>query len=346
MGLNDAFVLQSTSSNLYQVRDRILRGLSYQGPALFSIFTGSIESSTDLPRYLVAASAMQSRAFPAFTYDPASGADWASRFDIEDNPQAEVNWPVQRFAYEDDELQSVSEDVAFTFVDFAACDHRYAKYFATVPKGDWDQGLMPVREYLELAPDEARDKVPYVLLVDGDDVLERRVVDDKLIRAAERCSERWNGLQELGGIHNSHAMKLLAQERAEWEQEKARELEQLKSQAGAELALEPSAQPAVAADVEEPIEEVQPQEEEHSPDEPYIETLRCTTCDECTDLNKRMFAYDDNKQAYLVDLSAGTYRELVDAAELCQVAIIHPGKPSNPNEPGLVESIRRAEEFN
>lgn len=82
------------------------------------------------------------------------------------------------------------------------------------------------------------------------------------------------------------------------------------------------------------------------PDEPYIETPRCTTCDECTQINNRMFAYDENKQAYIADASAGTYRELVEATESCQVAIIHPGKPKNPNELGLDDLVARAEAFN
>jgi hypothetical protein len=36
----------------------------------------------------------------------------------------------------------------------------------------------------------------------------------------------------------------------------------------------------------------------------------------------------------------------VEAAEACQVAIIHPGKPRNPNEPGLEELMKRAAAFN
>jgi NAD-dependent SIR2 family protein deacetylase len=80
-------------------------------------------------------------------------------------------------------------------------------------------------------------------------------------------------------------------------------------------------------------------------DEPYIETPRCTTCDECTQINDRMFIYDENKQAYIADPDAGTYREMVEAAESCQVCIIHPGKPRNPDEPNLDELIKRAEPF-
>ena len=58
-----------------------------------------------------------------------------------------------------------------------------------------------------------------------------------------------------------------------------------------------------------------------------------------------MFAYDANKQAYIANVEAGTYRQLVEAAESCQVSIIHPGKPRNANEPGLAELIERARAF-
>jgi ferredoxin len=80
-------------------------------------------------------------------------------------------------------------------------------------------------------------------------------------------------------------------------------------------------------------------------DEPYIETARCTSCNECTQINDKMFGYDTNKQASIIDPDAGTYRQLVEAAESCQVSIIHPGKPRNPNEPGLDELKARAEPF-
>ncbi|NDP41596.1 MAG: ferredoxin, partial [Aromatoleum sp.] len=80
-------------------------------------------------------------------------------------------------------------------------------------------------------------------------------------------------------------------------------------------------------------------------DEAHIETPRCTTCNECTGINDKMFAYNENKQAYVADIAAGTYAQLVEAAESCQVSIIHPGKPRDPNEPNLPELIRRAEPF-
>jgi hypothetical protein len=80
-------------------------------------------------------------------------------------------------------------------------------------------------------------------------------------------------------------------------------------------------------------------------DEAWIETVRCSSCNECRNINDRLFGYNDNKQAFIKDIDAGTYRELVEAAEACQVAIIHPGKPRNPNEPGLEGLLERAKPF-
>jgi hypothetical protein len=58
-----------------------------------------------------------------------------------------------------------------------------------------------------------------------------------------------------------------------------------------------------------------------------------------------MFSYNENKQAYIADLKAGTYKQLVEAAESCQVSIIHPGKPWDTSEPGLEELMERAKPF-
>ena len=77
-----------------------------------------------------------------------------------------------------------------------------------------------------------------------------------------------------------------------------------------------------------------------------LSDLRCTTCNECTQINNRIFVYNDDMQAEIVDPDAGTYREMVEAAESCQVSIIHPGQPRNPDEPNLEDLIARAESFN
>ncbi|MFQ5515746.1 MAG: 2-oxoacid:acceptor oxidoreductase family protein [Myxococcota bacterium] len=80
--------------------------------------------------------------------------------------------------------------------------------------------------------------------------------------------------------------------------------------------------------------------------EPYIDTELCTSCDDCIKLNKQMFAYDENKQAYIADARLGTFKQLVMAAEACPADIIHPGTPLDANERDLDKLIERAKRFN
>jgi hypothetical protein len=118
--------------------------------------------------------------------------------------------------------------------------------------------------------------------------------------------------------------------------------------AGAGTAREPGAGCALQATKQEASKEatapaaVQPVEAAapaRSRDEAWIDTPRCPSCNECQLINDRMFAYDERKQAFIKD-HAGTYRQLAKPPSRCQVAIIHPGKPRNPNEPGLARRFR------
>lgn len=342
VGLNTVYVLQSSASNLVRMKESVLRGLAYAGPALFSIYSGA-GTRSGLAPYLVSAAAMECRAFPSFTYDPSAGAQWAERFSIAGNPQPERDWPLQSLSYEDADHQRITEALPFTPVDYLACDLRYARHFARVPRARCNGDMVTVHEWL--ARDEIRttEHVPALAMVDSSDVLQKVLVDDNAIREAQRCRDIWHSLQELGGIHNSHAERLLAHEREAWERQRKADAKgrvQPES-AAANVAARAAAVPAPvveAASVEAVADEVRS-------DEAYIETPRCTTCEECMQINNRMFVYDANKQAYIADINAGTYRQLVEAAEACQVSIIHPGKPRDPAEPGLEELVQRAEPF-
>jgi hypothetical protein len=333
IGLTDTFVLQSTSSNLLQLADRVRRGLAGTAPALFSVYTPARARAGEVPPYLMSAAAMQSRAFPSFTYDPGAGPDMASRFSLEDNPQPGRDWPVVAFEYADADLQRISDELAFTLADFAAMDPRYARHFARVPHAGWNEHMIPAAEWLSRPPAANDSQVPYVLAVNAANELQRLVVDDRLMQAARRCLENWHRLQEMGGVNNSHAARLLARERAAWESMRP---------AAPEPGVETRAAVAPSAGLEPPPEEEPP---ERSPDEAWIETIRCSSCNECTQINDKMFSYNENQQAYIKDPKAGTFRQMVEAAESCQLSIIHPGKPANPQEAGLEELLARAQPF-
>lgn len=323
-GLGTVFVLQSASSNLYALRDRLLRGLEFAGPALLSVYAGP--HAAGLPPYLVAAAAMQSRAFPAFSYDPSAGSGLASRFCLENNPRPETDWTTSVLECADNDMQRVTEEVAFTFVDFLACDPRYLRHFALPPAG-FDR-LTPVSECVHRPP--PCSFVPGVAVSNASSELSYLIADRHVTEAARRCLENWRRLQELGGIHNSHAERLLARERAKWEE---------RQEPAAPVT---EAAPAAPVQVTEAAAQEAP---ERTPGQAFIETARCSSCNECTQSNNRMFAYNPDKQAYIADIKAGTFAQLVEAAENCQLGIIHPGKPVNDSEPDLENLIKRAEPF-
>jgi hypothetical protein len=342
LGLDDVFVLQAPNAFLYRMRREVLQAVGVPQAALISVYAG-----TD---YLASASACESRAFPCFAYDPSATGGQAGRFRLLGNPQQEQDWPRHHLDYETDAHDRQGAETAFTVVDFVAQDPRFAPRFAAIADdagADGDNDLVAIDAYLQLSDRQRARAVPCVMLIDEHDRLRRFVVDDKLVEAAARCLNAWRNLQELGGIGNSHARSALGEAQRRWDEEKA------------QLSARPSTQPTAAAATAAPVPTAAapaapstaaaaaPEQPAAPPssDDPWIETIRCTSCNECKEINDRMFAYDEDNRAHIADPDAGTYRELVQAAETCQVAIIHPGKPRNPAEPGLDELIKRAEPF-
>lgn len=114
--------------------------------------------------------------------------------------------------------------------------------------------------------------------------------------------------------------------------------------ASTKTSAEPVTEAESAPETDATAQEAEP--EEVTFDDPWIDSELCTSCNDCMKVNTVLFVYNENKQAILGDLSTGTYAQLVEAAELCPARCIHPGKPSNPNEPGLEELIERAKPFN
>jgi pyruvate-ferredoxin/flavodoxin oxidoreductase len=79
---------------------------------------------------------------------------------------------------------------------------------------------------------------------------------------------------------------------------------------------------------------------------PWLETEECTSCDECIQLNSKIFAYNNDKKAFIKDPEAGPYSDLVKAAEKCTAGVIHPGLPKNKSEKDIEKWVARGEKFN
>jgi hypothetical protein len=379
MALHQVYVLQAPVSRASVLRARLLDGLRYDGPALFCVYAPAAAEGPARPAYLRAAAAAESRFFPLLVFDPAKGETLADRVDVGDNVQNARDWPGEPIACRKAGGEETSLELAFTPADFLFCDPRLRAHFWNLPADRGHENLTPVHEYLQMSAEQAAGRIPYVATVDGEGRLGRAVVTRAIVEAAWQCRSFWRGLRESGGIDNSFARRLLASERERLGQEKEREIETIEKNYLAQLdqdvgeltreivqriaarlmgaegealtvrpapisapALAAGAAPAPAA----AAAAVEEEEEAVSFDDPYIDTPLCTSCNECTQLNNRLFAYNANKQAEVKDASAGSFRDLVRAAELCPVHIIHPGKPKNPDEPGLEEWVARAARFN
>jgi pyruvate-ferredoxin/flavodoxin oxidoreductase len=107
--------------------------------------------------------------------------------------------------------------------------------------------------------------------------------------------------------------------------------------------------PSVSSVVQSSVVQTKPEPNANAGDDlkidPYIDSDRCTSCNECINLNKKLFAHNADKQAYVKDATAGTFAQLVMAAEKCPVSAIHPGTPLNPKEKDLEKWLKRAQAF-
>ncbi len=106
--------------------------------------------------------------------------------------------------------------------------------------------------------------------------------------------------------------------------------------------LEPSESPQVK---EEGIPEVAKPKTPQSL-EPYIDSELCTSCNDCINVNNRLFKYNSDKQAEIADASQGTFAELVKAATKCPAKCIHPGSPREGDNTVTEQLMAQAETLN
>src|SRR5271166_5417995 len=224
VNLGSAFVLQTATSNLCPMAERLADGLAAPGPALFFLFSPGEDSG--LPPYLAAAAAIESRLFPTMVFNPGEGDTWAECFSLDGNPQRDRAWPVHSFTYQDEQMQTLTENLSFTAVDFLATDPSFADAFQPVPRCQWSEEMVPLADYLQADDEQNSGREPFLLVVGPDDLLQRVVVTSAAVQFAQRVLRRWHRLQELGGINNSHTRRALDEARQAWESEKRNLIEE------------------------------------------------------------------------------------------------------------------------
>ncbi|MCU7938182.1 MAG: ferredoxin [gamma proteobacterium symbiont of Bathyaustriella thionipta] len=348
---------------------------------LINVGLREVGEDSGLNAWLVAGAALEGRAHPFFSIDPGAGDSFADRMDFSGNPQPERDWPTQTFAFRNEASEVNEMELDFTFADYALLIPRLNYHFALVPVDCDSQDLLPVAEYLALPVDEVDNFVPYIWAVNEANELRRLAVSRALIHACRDRLNFWHSLQEMAGIRSRYIDDVEQRIQAEADAEIAAQVAQAKAEFSAELdrvkteaavdvmgrltdmllgmdlsgsslpagAAMKSAAPAAPASVEDAVEETvveEVEEETETFDEAWIDSPLCTTCNDCTDMNPLMFVYNDTNQAIIADLNAGTYLQMVEAAEICPSRCIHPGKPWDKSEADLDELMERAVPFN
>ena len=380
------FTLQSSVHNPVHLLKGLQSGLASPAPVLFHILFSADQYAEQSRNFLDISSAVEGRQFPLFTYDakgekwgsrfdistnPQADRDWPKYFfEVETHPNSH-------------EIAIEKPELAFTYADCFAFNEEHAEHLFLVPPFCWSDDLIPLNEYLEFSTDQLYTKLPYIWLADKECILHKALVPYFLVIATKERQDFWNFIQELGGVNNFHVDQAISRTRAELQEQKEKalkdlenkyeqKLEEARATAAGEamdrlanilLDLE-NISPAPAAritgkpvspekkeaattetTVAPPRTDVAEKEAAVSND-PWVETFRCTSCNECTDKYPRAFKYDGEKQAYLDDPMTITFAQMVKAAEDCPAKCIHPGMPLNPNEPGLEELLKRAKPFN
>ena len=348
-----AFILQSSIANYTHLIEGLIDGLNSRRPALFNVYAvcqpehGVPDDSTAIRNKM----ALESRAYPLFRFDPDAGSTWAECISLEGNPELDEDWTTYALQYLDEDGSSQSMDLPFTFADFAVQEGRFRKHFRVAPRDAWNENMLPIAAFLERSEEDREGMFPYIWAVNKKNQLIRVLVSHEMILSTEERLDYWRTIKSLAGLSPQVDPEQIARAaRQETVQKLISGLVSL-MEGGGSVASGPlvdlatsASQPAASAAETSPAPSAQPASNGYEP--AWIDKTECTACDECANINSKIFAYDANKKAYVKDPKGGPYKDIVRAAEKCPAMCIHPGTPADPNEKGADKLLKRAAKFN
>ncbi len=350
MAHRTTYVMQSTLANPSHMIQGFVEGLMAKRPALFNLYTSCQPEhgiGDDMGQHQ-AKLAVESRAYPLFRYNPDKGKTPAECFDLEGNPALDQDWPSYTLTYKEGGREKTM-DLPMTFADFAVTEARFRKHFRHAPEETWNDSMVPLADFLTMDEDEREGRFPYIWVVDRKQRLGRLIVSSTIVDSTQERLDFWIMLRAIAGLDASREPQEDIEKRIRTEvvQNIASGLLQLASGNG--TGLEMLASPALAAPDTETAAAAEDAGSAASNGEymaPWIETENCTSCDECVNLNPKIFAYNADKKAYIKDPKGGPYSDLVKAAEKCTAQVIHPGLPADRSEKDIDKWIARGEKYN
>jgi pyruvate-ferredoxin/flavodoxin oxidoreductase len=201
--------------------------------------------------------------------------------------------------------------------------------------------MVQLAEYIKMPAEDRKGHFPYIWMVGKKNELMRVIPAEPLVKAAEDRIQFWTMLRAIAlPAQMPDRESIAAEVRAEMAQNLAAQLLQMVGGGGAAL-IEAAA--TIIAPAAAPAAQNNGSSGGYTPG--YIDSAGCTACNECIQINPKMFAYNENKKAYVKDPVGGPFKDLVRAAEKCTAQVIHPGTPADPKEKDLDKLVKRAKKF-
>ncbi len=334
MAHRTSFVAQGSLANTTHLLESFIDGINSRRPALFNVYAVCPPEHGVGDNSAVAQSkmAVESRAFPLFRFNPDLGVTFSECATLEGNPALDADWPTYSLDYVDEAGTKKSMVLPMTFADFALSEGRFAKQFRKAPPETWNDDMVALADFLKLAEDEREGKFPFIWSVDRKNRMMRVLVSVEMVRSCEERLQFWRQLKDVAGVGRAQAG--VADEAAIANRVRQELIQKLSSGLGISSSDAPQAVVASASVAAEGYEQA------------WVDTPECTACDECININPRMFGYNEAKKIVILDPKAGSYLDVVKAAEKCTAGVIHPGTPWNMNEANLDKLKQRAAKFN
>jgi len=198
-----SYILQSSSASPPHLIEGFIEGLNSRRPALFNIYTACQPEHgiADDISYDQAKLALESRAYPFVRYNPDRGNMPSECFDLDGNPEIELDWPKYPLRYLDDDGKECSMELAMTFADFAASEARFRKHFKEAPRDTWDdETMIPIEEYLNLDDEGREDVFPFVWTINDEQQLRRTLMTQDIVDSTIERLNNWRLLKGLAGL--------------------------------------------------------------------------------------------------------------------------------------------------
>ncbi|MCP3866975.1 MAG: pyruvate ferredoxin oxidoreductase, partial [Gammaproteobacteria bacterium] len=352
MAHRTTFTVNGAINNYTHLIESFVDGLNSRRPALWNIYAPCQPEHAipDDASEMHSKLAVESRAYPLMVFDPDAGNTWEECLSLSGNPQLDDDWPVYSLAYEAEDGSDGIMDLPMTFADFALTEGRFRKHFRMAPRDTWNENMVTIAEFVDLDSDEREGIYPFVWAVDKRNHLMRVICSSELVTSTEERRDYWRTLKGLSGqLEKIDPDQIALEVRADMAQKLAAGLFSLATSGSAEAELGAMAATLPAVGPGGAIPRDSDSQTLTASDDGYealwIDTPLCTACDECIEINSRIFAYNEEKKAIVVDPKGGTFKDIVRSAEKCTADCIHPGTPWNLNEKGLDKLVKRAEKY-